>query len=679
MRDVFRGRFGVRGLSSAVAAGAASAVGLAVLGAPLVLPGSAAAAGLPAPDPTADVTGTVYAVAPVGDRLVVAGALTAVGGAARGNLGALLPTGEVDPSFAPRVKGTVYAVAASADGRTVYLGGAFTAVGGVSRANLAAVDATTGTLLGSWAPRTDGAVRALAVSGSRVYVGGTFSTIAGQARPRLSAVDARTGAVQTAFSPAPDKMVRALAVTRDGTRIFAAGGFGSIGGRSRPAKLAELSTGTGTATSFDPSTGAGQGLALTLGPDESRVYVGGANDRVVAFDPAVSDAPVWTATTNGDVRGLAATDTDVYAVGAFTSVRSSNVTRSRLAALGVPDGAATSWDLPVTGGTGAQATVLAGGRLVVAGDLTGVGDTARRGLFRTALGGGSPNGAAAVLDAGPDQVVRDDTSVRLSGRLDGLAADRSVGSDSWTQTGGPRVTLVDAGDAGVRFTPPPGAASLTFVDRVVDDQGRAYTDSVTVRVVATPTVAVIGDSLTARSGSTTALPTREAGTRASLVAAGYDPGSVYWWGRGGKTVAGADSAGHTTMRDLDDATAALGGPVDAVVVGLGTNNAGADPTTFTADVNRVLDAAAADRVGHVLWIDLAFYNGANTKALAKNPLLAGTLSARGGVAAGFNTWVHSPGVYDAKDWIYPADGTHMTAQGWAKRDRFIVDQLLALG
>src|SRR5689334_7244027 len=102
--------------------------------------------------------------------VLVAAAATAVCGLLGG-----APAGaavvEKTPLLSPSFDGTVWAVAYSSDGATVYVGGSFgkAIVNGksITRSRLAAINARTGALL-DWAPVTDNTVRALAVNGNSV-------------------------------------------------------------------------------------------------------------------------------------------------------------------------------------------------------------------------------------------------------------------------------------------------------------------------------------------------------------------------------------------------------------------------------------------------------------------------------------------------------------------------------
>jgi hypothetical protein len=186
---------------------------VAVLAA-LVAPASASVAATPA-DGTAQVDGTVYALARLGDRTIIGGEFTEVDGLPRLNVAALLPDGSVDPDFVVDTDGVVRALTADLALDQVYLGGSFTTVNGVERRSLAAVDGA----VAAWTADTDGIVYGLDTHGGRVYAGGTFRQIGGLTIRRLAAVDGATGAVDGSFTPWPDWTVKAVVVSPDGSRL----------------------------------------------------------------------------------------------------------------------------------------------------------------------------------------------------------------------------------------------------------------------------------------------------------------------------------------------------------------------------------------------------------------------------------------------------------------------------
>ena len=91
-----------------------------------------------------------------------------------------------------RLNGPVKALAASADGKKLFVGGQFTKVGTAKRLRFAAFDVATGKLL-SAAPAFDGGVNALTVIGSTVYAGGWFTAVGTAPRSRLAAFNSTTG------------------------------------------------------------------------------------------------------------------------------------------------------------------------------------------------------------------------------------------------------------------------------------------------------------------------------------------------------------------------------------------------------------------------------------------------------------------------------------------------------
>lgn len=197
------------------------------------------------------------------------------------------------------------------------------------------------------------------------------------------------------------------------------------------------------------------------------------------------------------------------------------------------------------------------------------------------------------------------------------------------------------------------------------------------------TLAIIGDSLTERGADHAAPPTREATTRAVMVAAGYDPTKIYWYGRGGKSMHAADSNGKTVADCIAEARSQLG-QVDRWVIALGTNDSADTETNFKAEVNAVLDEiyATGDEPDQVFWVNLAALNPNNTNFLAKNGYLKTVIEGRDEYPdrvhlADWYSYIHDPANFDPDDWL-PSDVPHMTVQGSAKRDAFIADQVRAL-
>lgn len=148
-------------------------------------------------DPQAD--DTIEALAVAGSRVYLGGLFGQVGGSARQRLAAVDATsGAVDATFAPSVTGTNAAVyRVDVDGATLFFGGRFSMVSGSTRHNAAAVTAAPGamnhgTLLG-WNPDVSGDIYDLDAFGDDVYLAGGFGAVGGSSRPGIAMVDALPG------------------------------------------------------------------------------------------------------------------------------------------------------------------------------------------------------------------------------------------------------------------------------------------------------------------------------------------------------------------------------------------------------------------------------------------------------------------------------------------------------
>jgi hypothetical protein len=384
----------VRGRVTAVASCALLLTSLGVVGAPAA---SASPSDVPAPtakvdcvqlDPATgacDVPGVVYAMTQVGGTTYIGGSFTSVSGVPRANVAAIRPDGTLDPTWNPSTNGIVYALAAASDGSKIYLGGAFTAVDGQSR-RLAAVTPDTGDLVSSWTANTNNnLVRAIvADGGDRLYVGGSFGRIGGRAIPKLGAVSQSTGAVDTSFAPRPSATIRALTLSDDATKLYAGGGYSTIGGQARPG-AAELDAATGAVTSFAPTDG-GVVISMDMSPS-GRLFFGTTSNRTWAYDPAVSNTGLYRVRTGGDVQAILATDDEVYIGGHFNTLPEAHLDRVALASFLPADGATTTWNPGANGSFGVwtialTATSNGASALSIGGDFTRVAGLARRGYAR---------------------------------------------------------------------------------------------------------------------------------------------------------------------------------------------------------------------------------------------------------------------------------------------------------
>jgi hypothetical protein len=331
-----------------------------------------------------DANGTVWSLLLDGSTVYAGGEFDAIGGADREYLAALdVATGGAT-GWNPNPNDYVYALAPN--GSTIYAGGAFTSIGpSLARNNLAALDVATNTAT-TWDPNPNGLIRALAMSGSTVYAAGDFTTVGGQARSHLAGLDGNTGNA-TAWNPNADDVVEVLTVS--GSSIYAGGLFGNIGGQARNG-LAELDLATGTATSWNPDVQRSgmPGLVLAIQREGSTVYAGGgfssvggqARTNAVAVD-AVTGAPTaWNAGLATDyewVRAIAVGGSTVFLGGDFESMIGGQP-RAHIAELDATSGNATSWN---PGANNSVHSLALSGSTLYAGGLFGtIGGLSRSGI-----------------------------------------------------------------------------------------------------------------------------------------------------------------------------------------------------------------------------------------------------------------------------------------------------------
>ena len=194
--------------------------------------------------PTPQIDGSVFSQVVVGNTVYAAGKFTKArpAGAAPGVnevprsyvLAYDITTGALSTTFAPVIDGQVKALAASPDGKRLYVGGAFTKVNGVAKYRLAALDPTTGALVTSWNPGTNATVNAIAAVGPNVYVAGVFSSIGKDTRTKAAAVTASNGTNLPWAPQVAGGDVLAMVASPDGSKIVLGGSFSSVNGSAQP-------------------------------------------------------------------------------------------------------------------------------------------------------------------------------------------------------------------------------------------------------------------------------------------------------------------------------------------------------------------------------------------------------------------------------------------------------------
>ena len=222
-------------------------------------------------NPVVDGAVSSIAIQPGSGGIIIGGAFYNLGGISSYHLGRVLVTGAVDASFNPGVEATgvtvakVNSISLQPDGR-ILVGGVFAKLAGQARANIGRLLAS-GALDPTFNPSTDGPVEAVALqpADEKILIGGKFSNVSGYLRTNFCRLSG-SGLVDSGYNPRADAQVNAFAVQPDRS-IIVGGEFGVLGGQSRNfvgRLLPVYASGTNTALTslgldvptLDPQTGA---------------------------------------------------------------------------------------------------------------------------------------------------------------------------------------------------------------------------------------------------------------------------------------------------------------------------------------------------------------------------------------------------------------------------------------
>ncbi|RFS84681.1 hypothetical protein D0T12_14160 [Actinomadura spongiicola] len=323
----------------------AAAVTLGLAGASFVSAGPAAGDTAPPtgtpptvsadPLPTWQVNGVVWSMVTVGNTVYATGSFTKARppGTAPGNakevtrnniLAFDLTTGNLVTSFNHSLNGQGLRVAASPDGKRVYVGGEFTTVDGKAHSRLAAFDTATGKLVDAFAPRVSNVVRGIAATNSTVYFGGNFFNVNGKSRTRLAAVKATNGANIDTWRPtADDNEVHALAIAPGEQRVIIGGRFQKINGAQRVGVGAVNATNGASVTwnsrPIPTKSGTRYSYVTDLFVDGDTVYGAADGEGGHWFDgrfaaKAANGDLVWLDNCYGATYGVYAKDKALYSV-----------------------------------------------------------------------------------------------------------------------------------------------------------------------------------------------------------------------------------------------------------------------------------------------------------------------------------------------------------------------------
>ncbi len=337
---------------------------------------------------------TVYTSIPDGDGgWYIGGSFTNVGTTTQPRLAHITSAGVLDFAFDPVIdNATVFALALSPDGLTLYAGGQFNSVeSGTTRDYVAAFDTTDGSVT-AFDPSAGATIYALALSsdGGTLYMGGEFGTFDGGAtfRNYVGAFTTVGAGTVTAFDPDADSTVRALALSDDDGTLYMGGDFTSFDATATARNYAGAFTtvGAGTVTAFDPNAD-GTVRTLALSPDETSIYTGGsfttigggsrtALAKLDTSDGALVSAFDATVTGNGQhVHSIALStdETTLYVAGDFTDIGAE--TRAYFGELSVTTGLATNFSPDFDGIPYTTAVSTSTGDVYVGGSFTSYGAT----------------------------------------------------------------------------------------------------------------------------------------------------------------------------------------------------------------------------------------------------------------------------------------------------------------
>lgn len=452
--------------------------------------------------------GTVFAVAQVGDTVVVGGSFTA---ASDGN-GAFtqnalvaysLSSGQIIRTWKPAVVGTVSALVPGVNG-TVYVAGALTSVNGKG-GKLALLDARTGASVSTFKPPAfNGKVNDLALGASKLYVGGAFTKAGTAARGGLAALDPASGALDASMTIALTGHhnygtvagasqgatgAENVALNKAGTRLIVDGNFrtvtDSVQAYARDQIVSIDLTGAAPAVDRNWNTNVYTAPCnkkydsyvrdIAWSPDDSYFVVvstGGYGsvapsgtwcDAAARFDAGSSGQavlPRWTDRTGGDsLYGVAVTDDAVY-VGGHQRWLNNDAGKDRAAAGAVPrpglgaldprSGVPLAWNAARNPrGDGAQVVYAGPSGLFVGSDTDYIGNYRyQRGklAYLPLAGGGVP---AAENPGNP-------TKIYIGGNSGNSFASRTF--DPATGLGGP--SMPEAAGAAVPWSSVRGAFML---------------------------------------------------------------------------------------------------------------------------------------------------------------------------------------------------------------------------
>jgi len=184
--------------------------------------------------------------------------------------------GALDPSFSPALNGSIYAMAAQADGRML-IAGAFTTVNGISRSRIARLF-PDGSLDTSYLTNANGASSTiwsmLVQPDGKLLIAGDFTSVNSQTRVRVARLNL-DGSLDGTFNPGtgPSSTVYSMAVQSDG-KILIGGAFTTVNGTNRN-YVARLNADGSLDSNFNTSTGVHGSVNSVAVQVDGKVVIGG--------------------------------------------------------------------------------------------------------------------------------------------------------------------------------------------------------------------------------------------------------------------------------------------------------------------------------------------------------------------------------------------------------------------
>ncbi|QQR80360.1 MAG: hypothetical protein IPJ69_13805 [Deltaproteobacteria bacterium] len=394
------------------------------------------------------VNGPVMAAASDGaGGWYIGGAFTRVGDVSRTRLAHILSDGSVDPDWTPAASASVNSIVVSGTGASaiIYLGGDFVTVtpqGSTtpSTTNRIAALTSTGSLLSgfTYPCNINDTVKTLFLQGSTLYVGGKFSNVSCSSTTfnRIISFNATSGSVITSFAPNLEAEVNDI--VSDGTYVYVAGLFAS--------KLARFNPATGIVDSAwipapdQPPTS----LALSGG----NLYVGGFFNRIGGQSRTclaslstssgavtVSSWAPYLGSRNGSlsVYNISISGTRIFVTGNFSAANSSGrsyvgaLLRHSAASFELSGGALTSWNPNLSSFTNHFALTSDGTHIYMGGTFNsaGAGSSQARSGFALINSDGSLDESCkpsftASLDLSVYDIALDGAYIYVGGSFDSV-------------------------------------------------------------------------------------------------------------------------------------------------------------------------------------------------------------------------------------------------------------------